>query len=56
MSVFAQKSVQIIIDMHFEHWRLYNTLFVGLPIYLQLVFFTLWSDVVLPNLSVTEDF
>ena len=42
--------------MHFEHWRLYNTLFVGLPIYFQLVFFTLWSDVVLPNLSDNEDF
>ena len=48
--------MQIIIDWHSEHWNIYNTWFVGVPIYLQLIFFTLWSDVVLPNLSKNEDF
>ena len=56
LQIFGLKSVQILIDAHLAHWRFYNTWMIGLPIYLQLLSFTVWSDIVLPNIKVSETF
>ena len=51
LDIFDCSSIQILIDGHFDHWRKVSLYFVGLPMVWQLLIFTIWSNIVLPNVE-----
>ena len=55
IEIFKNKSVQIIVDNHWEHWRFFNMTCVGLPMLIQLAVFWYWSNIVLVNLPLDRD-
>ena len=54
-SLFNIKSVQIIVDHHWDFWKMKNYLLFGLPILIKLLSFQWYSHVVLPAIFNGDD-
>ena len=55
LSLFARKSVQIMIDEHHQYWSSRIFWGTGFPMIIQLVAFWYWSNIVIINLDENSD-
>ena len=51
LKIFSLRSVQIIIDCHYRHWRWLNLKAFGIPLIILLIFFWHWSNIILTHLK-----
>ena len=55
LKIFSLRSVQIIIDCHYRHWKWLNLKALGLPQLILLFFFWHWSNIILTHLKKDAD-
>ena len=54
ISIFDLKSVQILIDQQNDVWKKISIIFIGIPMVIQLITFSMWSNIVLPNIFLAD--
>ena len=54
ISIFDLKSVQILVDQQENVWKKISIIFIGIPMIIQLITFSMWSNIVLPNIFLAD--
>ena len=54
LDIYATRAVQMLVDTHWHGWDWINWTFILLPKLLQLLFFTIWSCILMPTKEISN--